>query len=104
MRLLPIGVDPAAKFEVANAAAAYEATRPGLADRFLDDFEAIRRKLEQFPESCQEFHPGLRKALFHRFPYGAVYQVKSDSIQILAVFPTMTDPVMLAERVEERMK
>ncbi len=101
MSLRPVEIDPAATIEVEDAARAYEATRPGLAEAFLDDLAALRVKIEAFPESCQEIDPGVRRALFRRFPFGAIYQVRPDRLVIVAVLPTRADPDRWGQRMRD---
>jgi hypothetical protein len=85
-------VAPPAAFEIADAAAAYEATRRGLGRVFLEEVRGVRVRIEEHPESCPEVYPGLQRALVHRFPFGVIYRVTSREIQIIALLPTRTQP------------
>ncbi|MBX3357328.1 MAG: type II toxin-antitoxin system RelE/ParE family toxin [Phycisphaeraceae bacterium] len=97
-RLLPVVIAPPAVFEIANAASAYDATRPGLGREFLAEIRGAAVRIEEFPLSCPEVHPGVRRALTHRFPFGVLYRVTPEAVQILAVLPTMADPISMLRR------
>ena len=104
-RMLPVVVAPPAAFEILDAAAAYEATRPGLGRAFLEEIRAVRIRIEEHPESCPVVHShgGLRRALVHRFPFGVIYRVTDDAIQILAVLATRADPIKITVRAGSGM-
>ena len=85
-----------------DAATAYEATRPGLGRAFLDEVRGVRFRIEEFPEGCPEVYAGLRRALVHRFPYGVIYRVTAEAIQILAVLPTRADPLKVEVKATTR--
>lgn len=102
-RLLPVVGAPPAAFEMADIAAAYEATRIGLGRAFLDEVRGARDRVEEFRESFPLVYPGVRRALVHRFPFGVLYRVTPRDIQILAVLPTRADPERMPERVGSGM-
>lgn len=96
----PLTVTPVAEFDIADAAGAYEATRPGLGQRFLDDLRHVRSRLEQFPDACPEVYPGVRRALMRSFPFGVLYRTLPHELQIIAVLPTKADPARMVARGE----
>lgn len=98
-RTIDIVIAPPAAFEVADVASAYDTSRPGLGRAFLEEFRGAVVRIEEFPYGCPEVHPGVRRALTHRFPFGVLYRVAPRAIQILAVLPTMADPVSMVHRI-----
>ncbi len=76
--------------ELSDAAAWYESQRPGLAEDFLDEFEAVLRLIETRPASFPRLLDAapdlnIRRALLERFPYSAVFIELSTEIRIVAV-------------------
>lgn len=98
MNFLTVTVSPVAEFEIADAARAYEATRPGLGSRFLDDLRHVRARIEQFPDGCPEVHPCVRRSLMGSFPFGVLYRTLPQELQIIAVMPTKADPARISVR------
>lgn len=97
---LPVVVAPAAAFDIADATTAYEATRPGLGREFLDELRRARLQIERFPAGSQQVLPGARRCLIRRFPFGVIYRILTDRIEIVAILPTQADPVQMAVRAE----
>jgi len=98
MILLTVTVTPVAEFEIADAARAYEATRPGLGSRFLDDLRHVRARIEQFPDGCPEVHPGVRRSLMRSFPFGVLHRTLPHELQIIAVMPTKAHHARISAR------
>lgn len=99
---LRVVVAPPAAFEIADAATAYEATRPGLGRAFLDEVHDAADRIAEFPASCPMVHEptGVRRVLMHRFPFGMIYRVREDEIQVIAVLPTRADPISSESRIK----
>ena len=94
-----ITVAPAAAFEIADAAQAYEATRPGLSDAFVSEVDRALTGVRDYPYIAASIMPGFRRCILRRFPYSVAYRVVGDDVQVLALFPTRTDPAQLAARL-----
>lgn len=97
--ILPVVLSPAAAFDIADAATAYEATQAGLGRAFLNELRRARVHIERFPAGCQQVLPGVRRCLVRRFPFGIIYRCQADRIEILAVLPTQADPLRVTIRV-----
>lgn len=91
-------VDPAALNDISSAADWYDQQRPRFGDIYLlavqDVFASIRRHPEMFPVMIDD----IRRALFIRFPYAALYRIKNDTIQILAVLHQRQHPDIVLTR------
>ena len=93
MNRLPVFVAPIAKFALADAANAYEATRPGYRAFFINKFAEVVERVEQFPEACPLINPGVRRALFPRpFPFCVLYEIEGARIVVADVLPTAAHP------------
>ncbi|MDO8433570.1 MAG: hypothetical protein Q7S58_14290 [Candidatus Binatus sp.] len=76
--------------ELSEAAAWYESQRPGLAEDFLNEFEAVLRLIETRPASFPRLLDAapdlnIRRAPLSRFPYSAVFIELPAEIRIVAV-------------------
>lgn len=82
----------AAEAEVSDALDWYAKNAPREAQRFLDEFEVLTRRLA---ENAQQF-PGIlgevRRAGFRRYPYGLFFVIRSAEVQVFACFHASRDP------------
>lgn len=82
----------AARGELRAAVWYYDEQRPGLGAEFVDEVEATIERIKQFPEAWHPLSQRSRRCRTRRFPYGVIYQVKSDHILIVAVADLRRDP------------
>jgi len=76
---------PDARLEYREAAAFYERRRPGLGAAFTCEIESVIEQILEQPERWRFIEQDVRRRLAHKFPYGVLYTVESDSILIVAV-------------------
>jgi len=95
---LPIIFRPIARTELSDAAAWYEAQKPGLGAEFTAAVDQILSRVTENPQRFRPVRPSVRRALLRRFPYAIHYAVESEAIVILAVFHTRRDPRQLEGR------
>ncbi|CAA7618833.1 type II toxin-antitoxin system RelE/ParE family toxin [Magnetospirillum sp. UT-4] len=88
----------AAEADLAAALEWYDGRSPGIAPRFLEEFQALAHRLAdglcQFPRVYGE----TRRAGFRRFPYGLFFQVKGDKVVVFACFHASRDPARWRSR------
>ena len=75
----------AARQELTEAIAYYDAEGHGLGDSFLDEFLAAVGRIEEFPEAWQPLSRRARRCRLGRFPYGLIYRIDGDVALIIAV-------------------
>ncbi len=75
----------AARRELEEAFAFYEQEQPGLGRRFLDEVEACRDLIERLPEAWHPLGKSLRRCRLRHFPYGLIYRVQGERLEIIAV-------------------
>lgn len=76
---------PAAREELIEAAAFYQAAAPGLGDDFLDDVERAIETLQEHPRMGAQAGRSFRKLHIRRFPFTLIYADRADEIVIVAV-------------------
>ena len=90
---------PEARLEYREAAAFYEARRPGLGAAFTCEIEAVIQQILGAPDRCRFIEQDVRRCFAHIFPYGIVYTVESDFILIIAVAHGSRKPGYWRERL-----
>lgn len=71
--------------EFDQAVAYYEGCRLGLGLEFAEEVYAAIARVLEFPTAWAPMSKMTRRCLVSRFPFGVIYQVKSDAILIVAV-------------------
>jgi mRNA-degrading endonuclease RelE of RelBE toxin-antitoxin system len=71
--------------ECADAVAFYESQREGLGSRLLDSIERGVEQITSAPETWPKVSERSRRYRLRRFPYGLVYQIREQTILIIAV-------------------
>jgi plasmid stabilization system protein ParE len=90
---------PHAAFELADAAASYHATRPGLGRAFVEQVDHALSRIAYFPEIAPVVGGEFRRAVVYRFPFSIIYRVADGEIQVMGVLPTQADPERLILRL-----
>lgn len=75
----------AAKVEFEKAIEWYETEQKGLGERFAQSIIKTVNRISIFPEFSISLTKGIRRALVKSFPYGVIYSVKSDYVEIIAI-------------------
>jgi len=83
---------PAAREDIAEGYAWYEARRQGLGEAFLLEVQRCMMILLRSPGAFRRIHKEFRQALLDRFPYVIVYMVSGKRIVIMRVFHCSQDP------------
>ena len=82
----------AARQELADAIAYYDAQGRDLGDSFLDEFQAAANRIEELPGAWQPLSQNTRRCRLRRFPYGLIYRVRGDVALIIAVAHLHREP------------
>jgi hypothetical protein len=64
---------PEARLEYRDAAAFYEARRPGLGGAFTREIEAVIEQILEAPDRWRLIEQDVRRCLAHMFPYGVLF-------------------------------
>jgi plasmid stabilization system protein ParE len=76
---------PDARQEASAAVAYYSRISQELGATFLAELEKSVERILRMPLAWAKHIGDTRRCLLHRFPYGIVYQIESEEIQIVAV-------------------
>ncbi len=104
---MSLAVAPAAQLELIEAAAWYDAIRPGLGTEFLDAIpEAFIRiaadpRLHAVLESWTVARWEVRRCCTQRFPYVIVYWADGDSVTVVAISHARRRPLYWIDRMPE---
>ncbi len=74
-----------AETEFDKAVEYYEGCSPGLGLEFAHEIYAAIARIVQFPEAWSAMSRNTRRCLVNRFPFGVIYRVKSNDIEVVAV-------------------
>ncbi|MGB9428935.1 MAG: type II toxin-antitoxin system RelE/ParE family toxin [Gammaproteobacteria bacterium] len=95
---LAVSFRAAARAELVEAAAWYEAQRPGLGAEFITEIERCTAQASEAPEFYPVVYKNLRRAVVRRFPYSIYFRAESARIVVLAVFHGSRDPMIWPQR------
>ena len=93
--------EPVAQTELTYAAAFYDRERPGLGDRFVEEFERVVALLNDNPELGIAIGDNRRSIVFDRFPFRLIYSLEDSVIRIIAICHQKRRPDYWRGRVEE---
>src|SRR5689334_12517444 len=82
----------AALTELRQATFYYEQRENGLGMTFLDEIDATVDRILRHPTAWHQLSPRTRRCRTHRFPFGLIYQIRSDEILITSVMDLRRDP------------
>jgi toxin ParE2 len=82
----------AALVELREATLYYEEQENGLGAAFLDEIDAAVERILANPRAWHPLSARTRRCRTHRFPFGLLYQIRSDEILITAVMDLRRDP------------
>lgn len=89
-----------AEEEFAEAVRFYNQQCPGLGYEFAAETKATFERIASCPNAWPTFSPRSRRCIVNRFPYGVLYQIRHDSILIVAIMHLMRDPICWQERMK----
>ncbi len=90
---------PDADEEFDKAIEYYESCQPGLGLEFAEEVYATISRILKYPDAWSQMSKNTRRCLTNRFPYGVVYQVKSNTLRIIAIANLTRRPSYWKERI-----
>ena len=95
--MTPYRFTASALTELTRATLYYEQRENGLGTAFLNEIEATLNRILQYPTAWHQLSPRLRRCRTHRFPFGLIYQVRTDEILITSVMDLRRNPASWQE-------
>ena len=77
----------------------YDAEAPGVGLLFLDEFDALLRRLAANPQQFLRVRGDVRRAGFRRFPYGLHFRVRHDVVEVIACLHASRAPLSWQARI-----
>lgn len=99
--MFTVDVHPHVYVELEYSRAWYEERTSNLGVEFLDEVDRAVESVRRAP-AVWPFHDApreIRRYLVHRFPYGLVYRIKGDAVQIVAVMHLRRHPDYWRQRL-----
>jgi hypothetical protein len=87
-----------AEREFVEAVDRYNAERAGLGFEFAEEVKVALARIQSFPDAWPLFSNRSRRCIVSRFPYGILYQIRPDCIQVLAIMHLKRDPSAWRQR------
>lgn len=84
-------LDPA-KFELIEAIAYYNDQSEGLGFEFAGEVQKTIERIVQYPNAWSSLSQRTRRCRMKRFPYGLIYQIRTDMILIVAIMHFHRNP------------
>lgn len=96
---MKISFHPDAKGEFFEAIAYYEECQEGLGLEFAREIYSAVQRVIHFPVAWAKVSKNTRRCLVNRFPYGVIYQIGKEEINIIAVMPLNKKPGYWKKRI-----
>ena len=89
-----------AEIEVIDATSYYNMQSEGLGFEFAAEVKRTIERIIQYPEAWSKLSKRTRRCRTNRFPYGVIYQVRGETILIVAVMHLSRDPQIWKSRLK----
>jgi plasmid stabilization system protein ParE len=90
-----------AEAELLDAVAYYNTQSEGLGYEFAAEVKRTIERIVQYPEAWVQLSKRTRRCRTNRFPYGVIYQVRSETLLIVAVMHLSRNPQTWRGRVKD---
>jgi len=89
-----------AETELVKAISYYNEQSEGLGYEFAAEVKRTIGRIIQYPEAWAQFSSRSRRCRTTRFPYGIVYQARTDTILIIAIMHLRQNPEAFEKRTQ----
>jgi len=90
-----------AEAELLDAVDYYNSQSEGLGYEFAAEVKRTIERIVQYPEAWVQLSKRTRRCRTNRFPYGVIYQVRSETLLIVAVMHLSRDPQTWRGRIKD---
>jgi hypothetical protein len=88
------------EIELYNAMEYYNNISSGLGFEFAPEIKRTLERIIEFPEVWSPLSKRTRRCLMNRFPFGVIYQIRKESILIIAEMHLHQKPTSWKNRTE----
>jgi plasmid stabilization system protein ParE len=92
-------LQPEARDDIREARRWYDGQRAGLGREFVEEVQTVLGAIRDNPARFTPIYRHFRRALLNRFPYGIVFAVAGDTVQVVACLHVRRDPDTWLDRV-----
>lgn len=92
-------LQPEARDDIREARLWYDEQRAGLGREFVEEVETVLGAIRTNPARFTVVYRHFRRALLHRFPYGIVFAVTDETVQVVPCLHARRDPGTWRDRV-----
>jgi plasmid stabilization system protein ParE len=93
---------PPAKSELTDATSYYNMQSEGLGYEFAAEVKRTLERIVQYPDAWFKLSKRTRRCRTNRFPYAVIYQVRQDSLIIVAIMHLSREPETWKSRLKQR--
>jgi len=88
-----------ARAEFREAIAFYNGHKAGLGSEFAAEVKKAVERILQYPEAWSLISRRARRCRVNRFPFGVIYQVREDTLLIIAIMHLHREPNSWRDRL-----
>ena len=93
---------PPAKAELAEAISYYNTQSEGLGYDFAAEVKRTLERIVQYPDAWFRLSKRTRRCRTNRFPYGVIYQIREETVLIVAVMHLSREPETWKSRLKKK--
>ena len=83
---------PPARAELTDAISYYNTQSEGLGYEFAAEIKKTLGRIAQYPDAWFKLSKRTRRCRTNRFPYGVIYQIREDTLLIVAIMHLSREP------------
>ncbi len=91
-----------ARAELIDAVSYYNRQRQGLGAEFANEVRVAIERIIEYPEAWPLVAKRTRRCRTKRFPYGIIYQIRGDTLIIVAVLHLRREPQSWKTRIPKQ--
>jgi len=93
---------PPAKGELTEAISYYNSQGEGLGYEFAAEVKRTLERIVRYPDAWSKLSNRTRRCRTNRFPYGVIYQIRKETLLIVAVMHLSREPETWKSRLKKK--
>jgi hypothetical protein len=93
---------PPAKGELTEAISYYNTQGEGLGYEFAAEVKRTLERIVRYPDAWSKLSNRTRRCRTNRFPYGVIYQIRKETLLIVAVMHLCREPETWKSRLKKK--